>query len=592
METEKRVLVAIVLSIAVLFIYQSYFAPPPRKKVVAPGPQQYQQQQEETIPRATPAPLRKEELKQESFIQETREPAEGEEKLIPVTNGLFSALFSSYGARLSSVKLHNYKDKIPPPAFSQFIKKILGKKGLAQEQYQEYKELIHLKPNQELPLRTAFVGAEGIRSYSNPWHHDTDELTLGTQNKNGTLTFTQTDDTGLTVQKEFFFSADDYKIRFNLTLTNTSDRIQEGNPLIEWSAFCPAKNGGGLFSAGTFTSPQFSYFIKDQVEKKDLAKIEENITIEGDIRWAAIEEKYFISALILEQQKPHQIRVGKTGKQNVAYQLLYPLVSLKPGDKKVYSFALYLGPKDIDILKNQSASLEKIIDFGMFDIFAKPLLLSLKFFYRFLGNYGLAIIVLTIIIKILFWPLTHKSFKSMKGMQQIQPEVAQLKEKYKNDREEFARQQMALYKKYKVNPLGGCLPMLLQIPVFIALYRALMDSIELRHANFISFWINDLSAKDPTYIAPLIMGASMFLQQKMTPTTADPAQAKMMMFMPIIFTVMFLNFPSGLVLYWLVNNVLSIAQQIYTNKKSHDLGGITECSPSKPKQKPSKKRSK
>ena len=156
----------------------------------------------------------------------------------------------------------------------------------------------------------------------------------------------------------------------------------------------------------------------------------------------------------------------------------------------------------------------------------------------------------------------------MEGMRSIQPEITKLKEKYKDNKEEFAKQQMELYKKYKVNPLGGCLPMLLQIPVFIAFYRVLNDSIELRHANFISFWINDLSAKDPTYVAPLLMGLSMLIQQKMTPAAGDPAQQKMMMLMPIVFTVMFLNFPAGLVIYWLINNVLSIAQQVYTNKKS------------------------
>ncbi|MCX5901149.1 MAG: membrane protein insertase YidC, partial [Proteobacteria bacterium] len=205
--------------------------------------------------------------------------------------------------------------------------------------------------------------------------------------------------------------------------------------------------------------------------------------------------------------------------------------------------------------------------------------------------YGLAIILVTIIIKILFWPLTHKSYESMKGMQKIQPELAALKEKYKDNKEEFARQQLSLYKKYNVNPLSGCLPILIQIPVFIALYNALMYSIELRHANFVSFWINDLSAKDPTYIAPIIMGISQFLQQKMTPTTSmDPMQAKMMLFMPLVFTFMFLSFPSGLVIYWLVNNVISLVQQLYINNKISDSGG-KECSPSKSKPKQLKKQS-
>jgi len=272
----------------------------------------------------------------------------------------------------------------------------------------------------------------------------------------------------------------------------------------------------------------------------------------------------------------------------VSYKLIYPYLRLSPGESQTLKFSLYIGPRDIDILELQNAQLERTIDFGWFDIISKPLLLTLKFLNGFLHNWGVSIIVLTILIKILFWPLTNKSFKSMKGMQKLQPEIKELKEKHKDNKEEFAKQQMALFKRYKVNPLGGCLPMVLQIPVFIALYRALMDSIELRHAAFIPFWINDLAAKDPTYIAPLVMGASMFLQQKMTPTTVDPAQAKIMMFMPVMFTVMFLNFPSGLVIYWLINNLISIAQQVYINKKPSDAGG-TQCSPLTSKQNQKKK---
>jgi YidC/Oxa1 family membrane protein insertase len=196
------------------------------------------------------------------------------------------------------------------------------------------------------------------------------------------------------------------------------------------------------------------------------------------------------------------------------------------------------------------------------------MLFLLKLFYKFIPNYGLAIIFLSAGIKLVFWPLTHKSQKSMKGMQKLQPKIAELKEKYKNNKEELNRKTMEFYRTNKVNPLGGCLPIVIQIPVFFALYRVLLNSIELRHAPLISFWINDLASKDPTYISPLLMGASMFIQQKMTPTVGDPAQAKIMLAMPVIFTFMFLSFPSGLVIYWLVTNVLSIAQQYYINKHS------------------------
>jgi YidC/Oxa1 family membrane protein insertase len=183
------------------------------------------------------------------------------------------------------------------------------------------------------------------------------------------------------------------------------------------------------------------------------------------------------------------------------------------------------------------------------------------------GNYGIDIIILSVLIKIIFLPLTQISFKSMKEMQKVQPEMNRLKEQYKNDKARLQQEIMLLYKRRKINPMSGCLPMLIQIPVFIALYNALQNGIEMRHAHFF-LWITDLSAKDPIYITPLIMGATMVIQQKMTPTAADPTQAKMFLLMPVMFTFLFLNFPSGLVLYWLVNNVLSIAHQYYLNKKT------------------------
>lgn len=594
MDNEKRVLLAIVLSIIVLYIYQAYFAPPPPQRVPESAQPEYQPQKEIPPPEVK-APLSMTKTKIKSLPQSTDDFPATPGKKVSVSTDMFTAVFSANSARLQSFKLHRYKDKIESPAVAKFIKKIfsIDSGDEVSVEDQRFKEIIQLHQQpQDLPLRTSFTDSNGSIYSKTGWQPDKDNLVLGSFNPKDSLTFTQTDARGLVMQKKFLFSQKDYKIDFTFTLLNTSTDTLEGNAFIEWTAPYPSGNGGGFFRAGANNVPRFSYFIKDKVEKKDLQKIKDVITLEGDIFWTSMEEKYFTSAIVPKDQKPAQVRIGKTGEKVVAYQLLYPVISLKPGEEKAYPFYLYIGPKDIDILKQQGARLEKTIDFGIFDILSKPLLLSLKFFYKFLGNYGLAIILITVIIKIIFWPLTHKSFKSMQGMQKIQPEIAKLKEKYKNNKEEFARQQMGLYKKFKVNPLGGCLPMLLQIPVFIALYRVLGDSIELRHANFISFWINDLSAKDPTYVAPIVMGLSMLVQQKMTPTSADPTQAKMMMFMPIIFTVMFLNFPSGLVIYWLVNNVLSIAQQLYTNKKSksHDAGG-KECSPSKSKQKLSKKQS-
>jgi YidC/Oxa1 family membrane protein insertase len=234
------------------------------------------------------------------------------------------------------------------------------------------------------------------------------------------------------------------------------------------------------------------------------------------------------------------------------------------------------------VLTGMDNKLDKAINFGMFDILAKPCLWLMNFVYGFIPNYGIAIIVLTLITKLLLWPLGNKSYKSMGEMKKIQPLMAELREKYKDDKKKMNQELMGLYKVYKINPMGGCLPMVVQMPIFFALYRMLYEAIELRHAPFF-MWINDLSAPDrlfsfdftiPFMEAPygipvltIIMGGTMFLQQKLTPTPGDPTQAKMMMFMPIIFTVIFINFSSGLVLYWLINNILSIAQQHYIQKK-------------------------
>jgi YidC/Oxa1 family membrane protein insertase len=264
-------------------------------------------------------------------------------------------------------------------------------------------------------------------------------------------------------------------------------------------------------------------------------------------------------------------------------QMVMPEITLEPNTQSSYEYQIFFGPKSMRILNAMGNDLKKAIHFGMFDFIAKPCLWFMNFIYSVIPNYGIAIIILTLLTKILLWPLGSKSYKSMSEMKRLQPLMAEIREKHKNDKKQMNQELMGLYKTYKINPMGGCLPMVLQIPVFFALYRMLYQAIELRHAPFF-LWINDLSAPDrlfhfnfsvplmqPPYGIPvltLIMGASMLLQQKMSPPPGDPTQAKMMMFMPIIFTFIFINFSSGLVLYWLVNNVLSIAQQYYIQKKN------------------------
>ena len=292
----------------------------------------------------------------------------------------------------------------------------------------------------------------------------------------------------------------------------------------------------------------------DREEFDEGLKETENFT--GHISWIAQEDKYFAAALI-----PLTPVEGAT----VWKEMESTEIGLKLAPQK-NEFIFYAGPKEYDRLKEFNVGFEHIIDFGWFAIVAMPLFWVLKFFYSFLGNYGWSIVLLTIVTRVPFIPIMHKSQKSMKKMQTIQPMMAEIKEKYKNDSQKQQKEMMGLYKKHKVNPIGGCLPMFLQIPVFIALYNVLLNAIELRGAPFV-LWITDLAVKDPYYVLPIIMGATMVLQQKMTPSAMDPKQAKMMMMMPVVFTFMFLSFPAGLVVYWLVNNVLGIAQQYYANTR-------------------------
>ena len=308
-------------------------------------------------------------------------------------------------------------------------------------------------------------------------------------------------------------------------------------------------------------------YIAKSMDRPEVSKMEADKTLGPDVSWGGFESKYFIAAMIPQNPSLTSFRMTKDTNNLIAVGLKGPKNVIPPGQPGVFNYALYLGPKDYNILKAQNLGLENAIDFGdWLKWLAIPLLITLKFLYGYVGNYGIAIIILTILIKVIFWPLGNKSYKSMKEMQKLQPKMAALREKYKDDKTRLSQESMALYKTHKVNPLGGCLPMVVQIPVFFGLYKALLYAIELRHSPLF-WWIQDLSAKDPYYITPIIMGGTMFIQQKMTPTGADPMQAKIMLFMPIIFTFMFLNFPSGLVIYWLFNNIISIGQQVYINKQ-------------------------
>ncbi|MBZ0253894.1 MAG: membrane protein insertase YidC, partial [Candidatus Methylomirabilis sp.] len=304
-------------------------------------------------------------------------------------------------------------------------------------------------------------------------------------------------------------------------------------------------------------------------EKEDPKDLEGAAEFARALFWIGYGDKYFLGALAPEEADRDRVvgRIAQTPAGNVYASLVYPVAPIPAGESRAYRFAAYVGPKEIDRLKDAGHGLEYALDHGWFGFISRPMLQLLKVFHGWTGNWGLAIILLTVLVKALFYPLTKKSYTSMKEMQKLQPHMQRIKEQFKDNKEAMNREMMELYRRHKVNPFAGCMPIVLQIPVFFGLYKALLNSIEIRHAPFY-FWIHDLSVKDPFYVTPLIMGATMFLQQKMTPSTMDPAQQRIMNLMPIFFTFLFLNFPAGLVIYWLVNNILSIAQQYAINKKA------------------------
>jgi YidC/Oxa1 family membrane protein insertase len=291
----------------------------------------------------------------------------------------------------------------------------------------------------------------------------------------------------------------------------------------------------------------------------------------GHIRWGGYADTYFLAAMIPPEGESHRLFLSASD-GTVATRLSIPW------KREPVTYTLYVGPKEFQALNAVDPALDRAIDFGWFHFIARPLVSLLKLSHSFTGNYGIDIILLTFLVKLAFFPLSNKSFKSMAQMREVQPQMERLREQFKDDREKLNKEMMELYRRYKINPLGGCLPLVVQMPVFIGLYQALSLAIELRLAPFFG-WIQDLSQPDRLgsvslwFIEPpgipvltLLMGGTMLVQQAMTPATGDPMQQKMMMFMPLIFTVMFVNFPSGLVLYWLVNNVLTIAQQYAYNK--------------------------
>ncbi len=553
---QSRLLLAIVISLLIFLAWQFYFAPPPSeqqpvKKAEAPAGAKEQPVQEKDQAKPYSADSEQTGLTAQPATGGTASPAAG---TITVETPLYEAKISESGAVVYSFLLKKYREHVKKNSTLKQV--LINDKALG---------VGHLGFSGK-----SIVGLDKA-VFSTDLTADRLVVNEGTRN----LTFGWRSPEAVVIQKTFSFDSDSYVVGMDVTLKNGSGRGIQDRLIVGLNGKAP-----GDKRMYAFEGP--SALINDELLEIKIKKLKDQNTFDGKINWVALQSRYFMSGLIPEMIDEAGLHLALESEKVVTAQYQQPEKVIPPGSQYTYKYKLYIGPKRISQLRNVGNNLEKLIDFGWFDFIAKPCLWLLNLFYSVIPNYGVAIIILTILVKLLLWPLGSKSYKSMSEMKKLQPLMKEIREKYKDDKQRMNQEVMGLYKTYKVNPLGGCLPMVVQLPVFFALYRMLYEAIELRHAPFF-LWIDDLAAPDrlfrfdfsipfmePPYGIPVltvVMGASMLLQQKMSPPMGDATQAKMMMFMPIIFTVIFINFSSGLVLYWLVNNILSIAQQYYTQKK-------------------------
>jgi len=530
-----RLVIALVLSFIVIFGWQYLTAPTA-------------EQQAEMARKAAEAEKKTAALTEQSAAPDAEAapapdftPTDGTS--VTVETPLYTAVFNSQGGILEQFVLKNYHDSIEADSPNVDL---IGSKAFAKG-----------------PL--GLILTRNDKEYHTwrrgQWSFTGTDLTVVPGDQGKTLTFVGQSG-GFRIERVLTFHPDSYLIEESATVTNLTGTGVEG--ALSYTAAAKSMSA----EDNRYNPTKIAYMTKDtreEMEDRDDLK-EEGMSAPGDLLWSAIESNYFLFA-IMPVSSDSSMSAGV--QDDIFRMAVTEEATFMPNVAKTLKASYFIGSTDREMLATMPNQLADAVNFGWFDILAKPLLIGLNFFYDYVGNYGVAIIILTIIIKLIFWPLSQKSYASMEQMKKLQPMVAKLREKYGDDKQRLNQETMALYKTYKVNPMGGCLPMLVQIPVFFGLYKALLGAVELRHAPFIEYlpltdlpWLADLSAKDPFYITPIIMGASMFLQQKMTPSAGDPTQQKIMLFMPLIFTFMFLQFPSGLVIYWLFNNLLSIGQQL------------------------------
>ncbi|MBL1458690.1 MULTISPECIES: membrane protein insertase YidC [unclassified Methylophaga] len=415
-----------------------------------------------------------------------------------------------------------------------------------------------------------FVTQSGLRAEGTaPTHYETytaeqSEYVMGENSDSLSVPMRWESDNGLTVIKTYTFTRDSYLVDVNYQIENQSGERFAAYPYAQFNRNQPEDDSFMIYTytGAVFSSPGNEY------EKVDFGELEKN-DFRRDVNggWAAMIQHYFVAAFIPAEPLQEISLYGKAiNNTNYTAGIRFPAVVAENGEQAQTSYQIYLGPKEHQRLEPIADNLDLTVDYGILTIISKPLFIVMEWLHKLTGNWGWSIVLLTILIKLAFYKLSAASYRSMASMRKLTPKLATLKERYGDDKQKFNQAMMDLYRTEKINPLGGCLPILVQMPVFLAFYWVLVESIELRQADFI-LWINDLTAMDPYFVLPVLFGLSMWFQQKLNPMPQDPAQAMMMKIFPIVFTVFFAFFPAGLVLYWVVNNLLSIAQQWYITRK-------------------------
>ncbi|SNS14834.1 protein translocase subunit yidC [Noviherbaspirillum humi] len=470
-------------------------------------------------------------------------PAAAQGQRVTITTDVFKADIDTLGGDLKRLELLKHKDPVDPTKNMVLFESTpthtyLGQTGLIGGAFPNHK--------------TAFAARPGERA-------------LGAGNELQLVL--EAEQNGVKLVKTYTFHRGDYTIGLRHDVVNGSGAPVSPSLYMQLVRDGSKPAGESRFYS-TFTGPA-TYTDADKFHKIDFSDIDKGkvkATSTADDGWIALVQHYFVSALVPPEKMKRETYIKKLDENLYAIGDILPLAAVAPGATASVDAKLYSGPQVAETLEKVAPGLELVKDYGWLTIIAKPIFWLMEHIYAVLGNWGWTIIVLTILIKLAFFPLSAASYRSMAKMKTVTPKMQSIRERFKSDPQKMNQAMMELYRTEKINPLGGCLPIAVQIPVFIALYWVLLASVEMRGAPWLG-WIHDLTAPDPFYILPVLMAVSMFVQTKLNPTPPDPVQAKVMMVMPIVFSVMFFFFPAGLVLYWVVNNLLSIAQQWVITRK-------------------------